>query len=81
MNEVVLTLDADTRRHRARVSRTSNGAYRVEVERLIQAYDAGGEWRDEYWSAIRGICSYTDNLERASELAAEALRTGQAVEP
>jgi hypothetical protein len=81
MGEVVLTLDADTGRHRARVSRTSGGAYRVEVERLIQAYDAGGEWRGEFWSAIPGICSYTDSLERAAELAAEVLRAGQAVEP
>lgn len=71
-DEVVLTLDADTGRHRARVTRTPTGTYRVEVERLIQG---------ESWSAIRGICSYTDSLERATELAGEALRAGQADEP
>ena len=79
MDEVVLTLDADTGRHRARVTRTSAYAYRVEVERLIQTYDAGGEERGEFWSAIRGTCSYTDSLERAAELASEGLRAGQAV--
>ena len=37
--------------------------------------------QDQYAAAHGGICSYTDSLERAAELAAEALRTGQAVEP
>jgi hypothetical protein len=81
MGDAVLTLDADTGRHRARVFRLSEAVFRVEAERLVQDYDAGGEWRGAFWSAIPDIVSYTDNLERAAELAAESLRAGQAVEP
>ncbi len=81
MEEVIATYDADTGRHRARVFRTSSGVYRVEVERLIDAVDAGGEKRGEFWSAIRGFTSYTDDLERAVTLAEESLRCGQAIDP
>ena len=80
MAESVATFHAVTGRHRARVFRLSNGVYRVEVERLLDGFDAGGVRRGEFWSTIPGISSYTDNLERASVLAEECLRCGQAVE-
>jgi hypothetical protein len=81
ISEAVFTLDSETGRHRARVFRTASGAYRVDVERLIEALDAGGDRRGEFWSRIRGITSYADSLERAKQMATENLWCGQAVEP
>ena len=80
MEELVAAYNAETGRHRARVFRMSGGSYRVEVERLMDATDAGGEKRGEFWSAIRGLTSYTDDPERAAAMAQENLRCGQATE-
>jgi len=81
VEEAVATYDAETGRHRARVFRMSSGAYRVVVERLLVADDAGGVVRGVFWSAISGFTSYTDDLERAAVLAKENLRNAQVVEP
>ena len=81
MEDVVLTLDSQTGRHRARVIRISASLYRIDVERLIEALDAGGCLRGDFWSAIRGATSYTDNQERAAALATEQLRCGETIEP
>ena len=80
MDEVIATFDADTGRHRARVFRLSSGVYRVEVERLYEADDAGGVVHGMFWSAIRGFTSYTDELARAESLAVENLHNVHAVE-
>jgi hypothetical protein len=73
MGGVVLTLDSESGRHRARVFQTSAGVYRVEAERLTEAMDAGGYKRGEFWAAVPGFVSYTDTVERAEQLAAEKL--------
>lgn len=77
MEEVVLRIDADTGQHRAVIARASTGAYRIEVERLIDSFDAGGAFHGQFWSAISGLSSYTDDLDRAQALAEELLRVGQ----
>jgi hypothetical protein len=66
VQEVVATYEAETGRHRARVFRLSSGAYRVEVERLYEADDAGGVVHGVFWSAIRGFSSYTNDLDERS---------------
>jgi hypothetical protein len=81
VEEVVATYEADTGRHRARVYRLSSGAYRVDVERLDEADDAGGVVHGVYWAMLRGFTSYTDDRVRATELAEENLRNAQAAEP
>src|SRR5207248_1308692 len=81
LEEAVATFDAETGRHRARVVRMSSGGYRVVVERLYEADDAGGVVHGVFWSAVRGFTSYTDDLERAAALAQENLRNAQTVEP
>jgi hypothetical protein len=81
--DVILILNSETGRHRARVVRISASLYRIEVERLIEALDAGGVRRGEFWSRVTGpgSTSYTDREERAAALAAENLRWAQAIEP
>jgi hypothetical protein len=80
VDEVILTLQSDNGRHRAQVVKISDTAFRVEVERLMEAFDAGGFKRGEFWSSLNAWTSYTDNMERAAELAAENLRLGEACE-
>jgi hypothetical protein len=81
VEEVVATYEADTGRHRARVFRLSSGAYRIDVERLYEAADAGGVVHGVFWSRLRGFTSYTDDGDRATELAQENLRNAQVAEP
>lgn len=77
MAEVVLTLSSDSGRHRARVFKVAEGSYRIEVDRLIDATDAGGLKRGEFWSVLPGLTSYADSQERALMLAKENLRCGE----
>jgi hypothetical protein len=81
VEDVVATYEADTGRHRARIFRLSTGAYRIDVERLYEADDAGGVVRGMFWSRLREFSSYTDDLEQAEALAQENLRCAQAAEP
>ena len=76
MGEVLLTLPSAAGHHRALVIKISNRVYRVEVEKLIEAFDAGGVGPGEFWFPLNDWLSLTDSLERAAELAAESLRNG-----
>ena len=78
MCEVVLTIESNTGQHRARVVKLSDTAFRVEVERLTEAFDPGGMKRGEFWSPLNGCVTYADSLTRAAGLAAENLRNGEA---
>ena len=78
MSEVILATESGTGRHRVRAERVSPAVFRVTVERLFDAVDAGGVKRGEFWSAVLGVTSYTDTAERAAELAADALRAAEA---
>jgi hypothetical protein len=77
MTEEVLVLTSHTGRVRARVHRISPDDYRVDVERLVEAFDAGNQKRGEFWSVISGLTSYTDSEECAAALAEENLRCGE----
>jgi hypothetical protein len=72
--EDILTRVSQNGRVRARVQRIASNNYRVDVERLIEAVDAGGCRRGEFWSVVTGLTSYTDSEERAALLAEENLR-------
>jgi hypothetical protein len=76
MADEILTLSSPSGRVRARVHLLSPGMYRVDVERLIDAFDAGDNWRGQFWSEIEGLTSYADNEARAADLAAQNLRCG-----
>jgi hypothetical protein len=55
--------------------------FRVDVERLIDATDAGGFKRGEFWSVVPGLTSFADSTELAIALAQENMRCAQAADP
>jgi hypothetical protein len=75
--EAIATYYADNQRHRALVFRLPGDSYRVDVERLYEAEDAGGLVRGVFWSRLYGLTSYSDDLNRALQLAQENLRCGE----
>ena len=78
MPQTVDTIYDNNGRVRARISFRPPNTYLVDVERLIDAEDAGGTKRSEFWSGIAGLSSVTDNEQRASELAQENFKCGTA---
>ena len=78
MAEVLTTIQSDSGRYRARIVKISETAFRVEVDRLIEAFDAGGFKRGDFWSPFNDWKSYTDSVKRAAEIAAENLRNAEA---
>jgi hypothetical protein len=76
--EVVMTMESDSGRHRARVLKLTDRTYRIEVERLLDDIDANGFNHGEFWAPLNVWESYTDTLERAREVAAENLRNAEA---
>ncbi len=77
MNEVVQIVDGQTDRHRALIVQISKNAFRVDIERLYDSVDAGGEKRESFWSTLNEWTSFTDTLENALELAAENIRISE----
>jgi hypothetical protein len=58
---------------RARIHRLNSAGFRIDIERLIDEDDAGGNKRGEFWSAMTGLTSYADTEERAKLIATENL--------
>jgi len=81
VEELIATYEAYTSRLRAQMFRLPKGAYRVDIEWLYQADDAGGVVHGVFWSRLRGFTSYTDNKVRAAELAQDNLRGADLAEP
>lgn len=74
VTEVVPNIESASGRHRVRIVKLSGAAFRIDVERRFVAEDAGGLKLGECWAGLSGWMKYTDNLERAVELAAETIR-------
>ncbi len=69
----MLQIDSDDRRIRVTVMRRTDGLFRVEAERLIDATDAGGIKRGEFWGVIAHSTSLVDVESAARQLAVEKL--------
>ena len=78
MSEVVLTIESDSGRHRAQVVKVSEAAFRIDIFRQFDDFDAGGNWHGKFWSPWDQWRSYADSVERATEIAAENLRNSEA---
>ncbi len=78
MGEVVRTVYSEAGRHRARIVRVSETAFRVDIDRQYDDIDAGGFNHGKFWSPLGDWWSYADTVERALEIAAENLRTSDA---
>ena len=48
--------------------------FRVDVEQLFDATDAGGLYRGQFWSVVIGLTSYADCVDRAIALAQENMQ-------
>ena len=68
-----LIVAAHSDRLRVRIHSMPSGGFRVDVERLVEAEDAGGVVRGQFWSVQTGLTSYTDTYETARGLAIEKL--------
>jgi hypothetical protein len=73
-DEVVHTILSPSGRFRALIVRKSSGALLVELERWIEEWVPGYGKVDEFWSRMNTGMTYTDTIERAEQLANEALR-------
>jgi len=73
--EIVRTIPSPSGRFRACVIRTTVGALRVEVERWTEEWVPGYGKVAEFWELATVGTTYADTIERAEELAHEALRT------
>ena len=69
-----LMLHSKSDQIRARIHKLKSTGFRVDIERLIDADDAGGIKRGEFWSVVTGLTSYADTVEYAKLLAAENLK-------
>ena len=78
MPEDIHFIYAKSGKVRSRIQLLPPHTYWVDVERLVEATDAGGYKRGEFWSVIEGLSSITDSEECAKELAAENLKCGTA---
>lgn len=65
-DELIVAAQSD--QHRARIHAMPSGGFRVDIERLIDADDAGGAVRGQFWSAVVGLTSYADTQELARQL-------------
>jgi len=71
--EVVAIIAGATSDLRARVVRLAGGAFAVEVQRLFDATDAGGESHGQFWGTVSYPRSFFDSESRAAEFAAALL--------
>jgi hypothetical protein len=72
---------SENARIRARIFRLAPTMFRIDVERLVDAIDAFGQERGEFWSVISGLTSFVDSEERALQLANENMRCATSDSP
>ena len=67
-------VESGNERIRACIHRLSPTMFRVDVEQLFDATDAGGLYRGNFWSVVIGLTSYADSEDRAVALAQQNIR-------
>jgi hypothetical protein len=72
---------SENARIRASIFRVAPAMFRIDVERLVDAIDAFGQERGEFWSVISGLTSFVDSEERALQLANENMRCATSDSP
>ena len=74
MAEIIATIVGGGDDLRARVVRLGGGAFAVEVQRLFDATDAGGESNGQFWGTVGYPRSYFDSESQAAEFAVAVVR-------